>query len=113
MAQNEERGIAYGIYAADQWQVTPNLTLNYGLRYEYGSPFIETQNRMANLVLDPGPLYGQFIFSGDARLPRGLIYPDRNNIAPDWLRLPSPGVKEMTVRGSYGIFYAQDEGTGA
>jgi hypothetical protein len=113
VAQNEERGIAYGIYAADQWQVTNNLTLNYGLRYEYGSPFIETQNRMANFVLDPGPLYGQFIFSGDSRLPRGLIYSDRNNIAPRiGFAYRVPGVKEMTVRGSYGIFYAQDEGTG-
>lgn len=113
VAQNEERGIAYGIYAADQWQVSPDLTLNYGVRYEYGSPFIEVQNRMANLVLDPGPLYGQFIFSGDSRLPRGLIYPDRNNIAPRLgFAYKVSGMKDMTVRGSYGIFYAQDEGTG-
>jgi hypothetical protein len=113
VAQNEERGIAYGIYAADQWQVSRDLTLNYGLRYEYGSPFIEVQNRMANFVLDPGPLFGKFIFSGDSRLSRGLIYPDRNNVAPRLgFAYRVHGIKEMTVRGSYGIFYAQDEGTG-
>lgn len=113
VAENEERGIAYGIYVADQWQVTPNLTVNYGIRYEYGSPFIETQNRMGNFILDPGSLYGQIVFSGDSRLPRGLIYPDRNNIAPRLgFAYRIPGAKDMTVRGSYGIFYAQDEGTG-
>lgn len=113
VAENEERGIAYGFYAADQWQVTPQLTLNYGIRYEYGSPFTETQNRMGNFILGPGPLYGQIVFSGDSRLPQGLIYPDRNNVAPRLgfaYRVPS--TKDMTVRGSYGIFYAQDEGTG-
>ena len=113
VAENEERGTAYGIYAADQWQVSEALTLNYGVRYEYATPFTETQNRMGNFVLDPGPLYGQLIFSGNPLRPRGLIYGDKNNIAPRvGFAYRVPGVKEMTIRSSYGIFYAQDEGTG-
>jgi hypothetical protein len=113
VAQNEERGTAYGLYAADQWQVTDALTVNYGLRYEFSAPFTEVQNRMGNFILDPGPLYGQLIFSGNPLLPHGLIYSDKNNIAPRLgLAYRVPGVKDMTVRSSYGIFYAQDEGTG-
>lgn len=113
VAQNQERGISYGIYAVDQYQMTPALTLNYGLRYEYGSPFVETQNRMGNFVLDPGPLYGKLVFSGDPLLPRSLIYPDRNNVAPRvGFAYRVPGLKNATIRSSYGIFYAQDEGTG-
>jgi hypothetical protein len=113
VAENEERGIGYGIYAADQYQMTPNLTFNYGVRYEYTAPFTELQNRMANFVLDPGPLYGQIIFAGDARRPRSLIYADRNNVAPRLgFAYRVPGVSNMTVRSSYGIFFAQDEGTG-
>jgi hypothetical protein len=114
VAENEERGIAYGLYAADQYQMTPALTINYGVRYEYTSPFIETQNRQANFILDPGSTqYGKLIFAGDPRYPRSLIQPDRNNIAPRvGLAYRVPGVKDMTVRASYGVFYAQDEGTG-
>lgn len=113
VAENEERGIAYGIYAADQYQISQNLTVNYGLRYEYTAPFVETQNKEGNFILDPGPLYGKLIFSGNNALPRSLIYPDRNNIAPRvGLAYRVPGVQNFTIRASYGIFYAQDEGTG-
>lgn len=114
VAENEERGIAYGIYAADQWQVTPALTINYGLRYEYTSPFTETQNRMGNFILDKSsPQYGKLIFAGDSSRPRSLIYADRNNLAPRiGFAYRAPGVKDLTIRGAYGIFYAQDMGTG-
>ncbi len=113
VAQNEERGTSYGVYATDQWQLSENLTLNYGLRYELAPPFIETGNHEGNFILDPGPLYGQLIFAGNPALPRGLIYTDTNNVAPRLgFAYRVPGVKDMTIRSSYGIFYAQDEGTG-
>jgi outer membrane receptor protein involved in Fe transport len=34
----------YGLYVADRWQATPNLTVNLGLRYEY-YPLMTRQNR--------------------------------------------------------------------
>ncbi|WP_263377844.1 TonB-dependent receptor [Granulicella paludicola] len=112
---SQERGWYYGGYANDQWTVTPNLTLNYGLRYEVFTPFYDTNNGLGNFVTDVNsPLYLQYIKAGlDTRLPRALIYTDTNNIAPRvGLAYRVPHVKDMTVRSSYGIFYAQDQGSG-
>ena len=111
--RSEERAWYYAGYFNDQWEATSNLTLNLGLRYEYLTPFSDTQNRLANLVLDPGPLYGQFIIAGDSRLPKALVYGDTNNIAPRLgFAYQVPNVNNFTVRGSYGVFYAQDQGSG-
>ena len=34
------------LYAQDEWRVTPRLTLNYGLRWEVSTPFVDIRNRM-------------------------------------------------------------------
>jgi len=109
-----ERGKYLGEYVQDQWTVTPSLTVNFGLRYELFFPYVEAHNKMANFIVDPGdPRFGNLVFAGDPAKPRSLQYLDKNNFAPRvgfGYRLPGAGA--LVVRGSYGVFYAQDQGTG-
>ena len=114
IGESVERGHYLGGYVQDQWTLTRNLTLNLGLRYELFSPYVEIQDRMANFILDPGdPLFGHMILAGDPRKPRALVSLDKNNLAPRvGFAYRVPGVKDLVIRSSYGIFYAQDDGWG-
>jgi len=43
-----QRSSIIAAYGQDDWRVTDNLTVNYGLRYETHTPWIEVYNRQAN-----------------------------------------------------------------
>ncbi len=108
----QERARNYYCYVQDDWNATPNLTFNLGLRYEITSPYFDARNRLSNLVLDSGdPLYGQYVLAGDSRLPRSLQYTDKNNWAPR-VGVAWKAPFAVVVRGGFGIFFAQDEAFG-
>ena len=43
-------------YAQDEWKIRPNLTINYGLRYEYYQPLHEDRNLFVLFNADTGKL---------------------------------------------------------
>src|SRR5436190_10161736 len=43
-------------YAQDEWRLKPNMTLNYGLRYEYYTPLREANNLDVLFNIDNGTL---------------------------------------------------------
>ena len=57
------RQIYYIGYFEDQWKIRPNLTMNYGLRYEYYSPLNEVNNKVDFFDTTTGRLIPNY--SGD------------------------------------------------
>ena len=104
-------------FAQDAWKVTKNLSLDYGLRYEYNSPQVDPRNQIQGWF--PGQqssLYPtsppDFLYAGDPGTPnRGLLYPDYRNFAPrigfSWDML---GSGKLVMRGGVGIFYDIEDG---
>ena len=46
----------HAVYAADDWKITPKLTMNFGLRWEIIPPFFERTGRMSYIDLNaPNP----------------------------------------------------------
>jgi hypothetical protein len=46
----------YVAFAQDEWRVSPRMTLNYGLRYDYYVPLKETDNRIVKFNVQTGNL---------------------------------------------------------
>ncbi len=97
-------------FGQDEWRVLPNLTLTFGVRYEYSEPKYDLQGRSFSLAYGqqstrfPGAPRG-LLFPGDAGAPTGSNFPDRNNFAPRFGFAYSPGNKKMSIRGGFGVFY--------
>jgi hypothetical protein len=87
----------------DEWRVTPNLTLNLGMRWEYDGPFTEKYNRLANF----DPATGQLVIAGRNFVSKyGNVRPDLDNYAPRFgFAYTLPGQHSTVLRGGYGIFY--------
>jgi hypothetical protein len=67
-------------YAMDAWRLTANLTLTYGLRYEFMSPLVDIRYTNSNLDLSTGT--PQAFIGGQNGYPRGLMYANHTNFAP-------------------------------
>ena len=101
----------YDWYVTDDWRITGNVTLNYGLRYEYFGPYAEKNNRLVNLdhnadftVVDPVQPGGVGTFGG--KYPRSLVNPDYTMYSPRFgfaWRPKSKLTKDTVIRGGYGF----------
>ena len=92
-------------YINDDWKVTPRLTLNIGMRYDYFQPYKQSDDKFVNIELN-GFVVGDLVNPQTSRYGRALIAPDRNNFGPRFGFAYRPAlVNDMVVRGGYGIYY--------
>ena len=116
-------------YVQDDWKVTPRLTVNMGLRYEWSTPYTERYNRLqfndftgdtGISIPVPRDASGQFPQFGQIGEIRGVsTFPtsghrnapvDRNNWAPR-LGFAYQLTSNTVLRGGAGVFYGMNVAT--
>lgn len=107
------RANSYDAYLLDDWRMSPGLTLNIGLRWEYWSPITEKYGRLVNLdIVGPFAAEAPVVAASPTgsltgnHYPDSLIQPDRHAVEPrvgfSWRPFPA---SSMVVRGGYGVYY--------
>jgi hypothetical protein len=96
----------FGFYAQDNFRLTPKLTLNYGLRWDYFGVVQEKNNLLSNFTL-PASTSEPFTLTQVGQPGLGSLYnPDKKDFAPRvsiaWDVL---GKGKTVVRAGFGMFY--------
>jgi hypothetical protein len=110
-----------GLFVQDSWRVRSSLTFNYGLRWEFSTPWYDTQNKIDTIV--PGQQSKVFtnaprglVFPGDAGIPQTLAPTQYNAFSPRIGLAYSPAATEgffskltggpgkTSIRAGFGLF---------
>jgi hypothetical protein len=114
----------YSGYVNDDWKVTPRLTVNLGLRYEYATPPYERNDLQSNFVVGPNKLiYVNNVVPSSTpaslamNVPsgvdnRGLVEAHHNSWAPR-AGMAYQLFRNTVLRAGGGIFYAEASALGA
>jgi hypothetical protein len=122
-----------GLYAQDSWHATPEVVLNYGLRWDVLPPWSEKYNQLLTLdpdersVVYPNAPQG-ILFPGDPGVPNTISPTKYTNFAPRLAAAWSPAALQQgsplfehilgapgatVIRGGYGMYYSAFEGLSA
>ena len=107
------RSTNYDLYFTDDWRVNAGLTINAGVRWDYGSPITEKYGRLVNLDVVPG-------FAAEAPVvanrptgtltgqtyPDSLVHPDKHGFQPRiGMSLRPIFGSSLVIRAGYGVNY--------
>ena len=130
-AQNENvRTTSVYLFGQDSWKIRPNLTLNYGLRWELNTPLtdighhVQTFRPGQNTQIYPCQIseYGSILLGGETdcagEFPTGLVVPGDKGVPPGMTQTYykafaprlgiawSPGTSGKTsIHAGWGMFY--------
>jgi hypothetical protein len=107
------RQSVYDLYFTDDWRLMPQLTINAGVRWDYGAPLTELFGRLANIDVASGFAQVAPVVSANPKgavsgtaYPYSLVRPDKTGIGPrigiSWRPIPA---STLVVRAGYGIYY--------
>ncbi len=107
------RQTVYDAYATGDWRILPVLTINAGLRWEYGAPMTELHGQLVNLDLTSNfsaaaPVLGSNPVGEvtGSHYPGSLVRPDRRGVEPrigiSWRPIPA---STLVVRAGYGLYH--------
>lgn len=103
----------YDAYLNDDWRITPTLTINAGIRWQYSAPMAELYGRLVNLDILEGFTAAAPVLASDPvgpitgrHYPSSLMRPDWKEFEPRvgiaWRPIPASSV---VIRGGYGIYH--------
>jgi len=103
------RDNVWDVYVQDDWRIRTNLTLNFGMRYEFFAPYTEKFSHLTFVNTNPS---AGFTTVAEAQAGVGfsdsLVHPFYLGLSPRFglaWRLP----KQTVVRGGYGINYSNGQ----
>ncbi|MGD1062259.1 MAG: carboxypeptidase regulatory-like domain-containing protein [Terracidiphilus sp.] len=102
----------YNAYINDDWRVLPILTINAGLRWDYGAPITELFGNLVNLDVNSSFTAAEPVVGSDpvgpvtgTHYPSSLIEPERRMIEPrigvTWRPIPASTV---VIKAGYGLY---------
>jgi hypothetical protein len=93
---------AYSLFVQDDWRATKNLTVNFGVRYEFSSVPQEAHNLLGNF----DPNVGLVQVNTGANKISSLYQPDHKNFAPRFgFAWDTNGKGSTVIRGGAGLVY--------
>jgi hypothetical protein len=115
------RSLSGALYIQDDFRLTPNLTLNMGLRYELSPPLSDAHQQMSSIDYSTAPTPQQsfatgktgvanatLFVCGQSGYPAGCAYTDYLNFAPRLGVVWSPAAKTV-IRAGGGVFFVNND----
>ena len=121
------RNFYVGVYGEDSWRIKPNLTFNYGVRWETTPFWADRLNRNPDIQLGcqskifPTAPIG-YCFPGDPGIPKYFVNPRWDNFGPRLGLAYSPNFSnsflhkifgdagKSSIRAGYGTYFTNIEG---
>jgi hypothetical protein len=108
LLRNDDRQNIAGIFVQDDYQVSPTLTLNLGLRWNYLGSMYDKQNNLAVFVPGAGSAMltnASFVQTGS------LATAQKDNFGPQigFAWNPDYYNRKVVLRGGFGINYEEDQ----
>ncbi len=97
-------------FAQDDFKVTPKLTLNLGLRYDFATPVVDAKNRLANF--NPAGAGSLSFAKSGSIFDEAQVHANYHNFAPR-IGIAYALNPKTVIRTGFGLFYSPFERIGS